>query len=497
MKIMKQYLNKKSVSIFVICLFLMLLFFAFQISRRTKSVEREKYTELLMYRKGEKPTNYTDLMAFINQRLQKELGASLQIQYLGWGEYDKKMSVITSSETNYDIAFASNYRTNAQKGIYYDLTTLAPKYAKETYENLNPYYIQGNTINGRLFALPTNANVYGQKRMAFEQELVERYQFDLSKVKELHDLEPFLSIIKEKEPHLIPINFGPETRVGQMDYVYNDQIPLGIDPSNYSFKIINPYQESEQMINDLTTMHRYYQKGYLNPNSAILENDIAVTEKGWFVRFPTQGPFDYGDMALSKKAGRPILSIPWSKPIIDNMQIFVSNFVISSGSKHSEKALEVLNLINTDKELLTTMVYGLENQGWEKKENNRIRILPSYHPSRAIGGAWSVGDNQTIYLDEEVTLEQIQTREESIIEAEVSPLLGFSFDATAVTREMLAVSNIMNQYLAPLHSGTISPEKTLPILNEKLEEAGLSIVQKEMQKQFDFFLSQEKGAFSE
>ena len=39
----------------------------------------------------------------------------------------RKMSVITSSGENYDIAFASNYVVNAQKGAYADLTELYKK----------------------------------------------------------------------------------------------------------------------------------------------------------------------------------------------------------------------------------------------------------------------------------------------------------------------------------------------------------------------------------
>lgn len=454
--------------------------------------KKEELPRLLMYRKGEKPLNYTNLMKIINERIKKEIGVTLDIQYIGWGEYDKKMSVITASEEYYDIAFASNYRNNAQKGVYKDLTTLAPQFSKETFENLNPYYIKGNTVNGKLFSLPVNANVYGQTRMAFEEELVNKYQLDLSEIKGIQDLEPLLSVIKEKEPGIVPINFGPHTRVGQMDYIYNDQLPLGIDTSVDSLKIINPYKESKQMVKDLVTMHRYYQKGFLDKDAAILENDIPVTEKGWFVRFPTQGPFDHGDMALSKTAGREIVSVPLSKPIIDNRQIFVSNFVISNHSNYPEKALEVLNLINTDRELLTTMVYGLENEGWKKTAEDRIKVLHDYHPSKTIGGAWSIGDNEKIYLDEDVTASQVAERRASITQAEVSPLLGFNFEATKVTKEIMAVTSIMNQYLTPLHSGTIDPNKTLPALNQKLEDAGLLIVQKEMQKQFDIFLENEK-----
>ena len=47
--------------------------------------------------------------------LKKKVGAKLDIQYLGWGDYAQKMNVIISSGENYDIAFANNYVINAQK----------------------------------------------------------------------------------------------------------------------------------------------------------------------------------------------------------------------------------------------------------------------------------------------------------------------------------------------------------------------------------------------
>lgn len=60
----------------------------------------------------------------------KKSWCQIGYQYLGWGDYGKKMSVITSSGENYDIAFADNYIVNAQKGAYADLTELYKKKVK-------------------------------------------------------------------------------------------------------------------------------------------------------------------------------------------------------------------------------------------------------------------------------------------------------------------------------------------------------------------------------
>jgi putative aldouronate transport system substrate-binding protein len=89
-----------------------------------------------MYQIGDKPENYDELMEIANKRIKEEINAEIDLQYIGWGDWDQKMSTIIASGENYDIAFASNYVTNAQKGAYADITELAPKYAKEAYEQL-------------------------------------------------------------------------------------------------------------------------------------------------------------------------------------------------------------------------------------------------------------------------------------------------------------------------------------------------------------------------
>ena len=49
---------------------------------------------LHMYQKGDKPDNYEELMAQANKIIEKETGYKLEISYIGWGDYDKKMNVI-------------------------------------------------------------------------------------------------------------------------------------------------------------------------------------------------------------------------------------------------------------------------------------------------------------------------------------------------------------------------------------------------------------------
>ena len=72
-------------------------------------------TVIKMYQIGDKPDNLDELLENANKIIGEKVGAKLDIQYLGWGDYGKKMSLYTSSGENYDIAFADNYVVNAQR----------------------------------------------------------------------------------------------------------------------------------------------------------------------------------------------------------------------------------------------------------------------------------------------------------------------------------------------------------------------------------------------
>ncbi|MGY3749583.1 ABC transporter substrate-binding protein [Vagococcus acidifermentans] len=448
---------------------------------------------ILMYKVGDKPADYDKYMEYVNEKMKDKLDVKLDIQYIGWGDYEEKMQVITSSGEDYDIAFADNFATNAQKGAYADLTELAPKYAKETYDNLDPAYIKGNTINGKLYAMGVNANSSAQIMLTFPKAVLDKHNLDISGIKTLADLEPLLEVIKEKEPELTPIAAGLNFRIGgDIDYVFDNNLPIGIDLHGDTSKIINPFDSSDTLKRDLKTMHDFYQKGYVPKDAATSNQEYALKENTWFARLETQGPFDYGDSLLTQAAGRELVSVPITMAVKNNTQARVANYVISSSSKKKEKALEVINLINTDSDLLTTMVYGLEGETWKKLDNNRMEVLDAYDATNVISGAWMTGDNSKIYINKNVTDEQVAQRDEVIANAEQSPLLGFNLDTSKIKTEIANISNVSNQYLSGLHTGTLDPDETIPEFNEKLKQAGMDKVLEEVQKQYDAFLKENK-----
>ncbi len=157
----------------------------------------------------------------------------------------------------------SNYVVNAQKGAYADLTDLYKKEGAELYKALDPAYIKGNSINGKIYAVPVAANVASSQNFAFNGTLLAKYGIDISGVTSYETLEPVLKQIKEKAPDVVPFavtkNFIPSDN---FDYPVPNGLPFVIDLEGDTTKIVNRY-EVPRFKEHLKTLHKFYEAGYI------------------------------------------------------------------------------------------------------------------------------------------------------------------------------------------------------------------------------------------
>ncbi|MDN3128658.1 ABC transporter substrate-binding protein [Enterococcus faecalis] len=454
-----------------------------------KAETKKDIPTLLMYEIGQRPKNFDTLLDKVNQTMEKEAGVKLNIQFVDYGDYKQKMSVVVSSGENYDIAFADNYVINAQKGAYADLTDLLPKYAKKTYDQLDPAYIEGNKVNGKLYALSVNGNVYSQQMLSFRKEILDKYNLTVDNIKTYADLEPLLKVVKENEPAVVPIATGPNYKVYEnVDYIIDNNMPFVVRTSGDTSKIENIYNLPETK-RDLKVMHDFYQKGYVAKDAATSTNTYPLGAKTWFVRAETQGPFDYGDTILTNAAGETILSVPITDPVKKSSNVRMANFVVSANSKYQKEAVKALDVLNTNSDVLNTLVYGIEGKSWEKDGEHSVKFLSGYQPETHLSG-WNVGNNKAFYMPEGITEKQVKERDEGIEKATYSPILGFNFVPDKVKTEITNISNVMSKYQRGLNTGTLDPDKAIPQMNQELEKAGMDKVLTEMQTQYDHFLEE-------
>ncbi|MFD1433214.1 ABC transporter substrate-binding protein [Lacticaseibacillus yichunensis] len=450
-------------------------------------------TVVTMIQPGSGIQNETKLMAAANKELQKKYpNIELKIKQIDWGDYGQKFNVMVTSGESYDLAFSQDYAANASKGVFQDLTSLIKDNAKEAYDAIDPAYWQGVKVDGKIYGFPTNANVFSQQAFVFNPTFTKKYGIDVSKVDSYQSLEPVLKEFHEKNPNVVafPLVKGARISLKAMSYPLGNNFPFAIDASGKSTKVVNQY-DTKEMMDDMKTLHKYYQAGYLPKDAATSSTTYNAADDTWFVQNQTVGPFDYGNNALKTAAnGKDIIVNKFTDAYKQTSDAQMAVYVMSKTSNHKKEAMQVMNAINTDKKLENILVWGVEGQQWKftNKANGQIETLKGYDATKALG-AWLTGNNRLLYTKSNITPDDIATRDSSIKSAKDSATLGFNPTTDDVKTELTNVSNVMSKYADILNTGTADPTTTVKQMDKELKAAGWDKVQKSLQKQYDAFLA--------
>lgn len=450
-------------------------------------------TVVSMYMPGDKPKNYDDMIAKANKTLQKKYPkVAIDMKFIGWGDYGQKYSVMVTSGTGYDLAFAQNYPLNAQKGAYADMTDMLKTTAKDAYDGVDAAYWKGLTVKGKIYGFPINANVFAQNALAFNGDFLKKNNIDISKINSYQDMEPALEAFHKANPGIAPFAIGKDYKISPkaMEYPLSNSMPFAVDSTGKDKTVVNPYT-TDEMMNNMKTLHDYYKKGLIPQDAATASTQYNLNENTWFVRQETTGPFDYGSRALMNAAGgKDIQTRPITDPYKSSAQAQVAIWSISKTSKHKKEAMQVLNALNTDKELLNNIVWGLQGKQWNftDEDAGKIKLTKDYKPGYFIG-AWMMGNNSILYTEDSLPQAKIEERDSSIKAAKESAALGFMPSTDNVKTEVTNISNVMSKYADILNTGTADPEPTVKKMVADLKTAGWDKVQKDLQKQYDAFLA--------
>ncbi len=78
-----------------------------------------------------------------------------------------------------------------------------------------------------------------------------------------------------------------------------------------------------------------------------------------------------------KLLGREVVTSSIVSPYVTNASTTGAMTAISSTSKHPEKAMELINLVNTDSTLRNLLMFGIEGTHYEKVSDNQIKRDPN------------------------------------------------------------------------------------------------------------------------
>ncbi|WP_312369368.1 ABC transporter substrate-binding protein [Lachnoclostridium sp.] len=489
------------------------------VTEGNKNKDTEKPVELTFYMSNSPVNDLDRIMEKANKIIGEKIGAKLDLILIDGSTYADKMNLMINSGDKWDLCFTANwgginFADNASKGAYADLTELLPKYAPETYSRIPKGLWDAVTIKGKIYA-SVNYQQWGaaaRKGLKFRRDLVDEVGFDWQAVKGKAPLEamkmidPFIGKALEKHPDMI----GWETS-SYWSFYANE--PIMWDMENIG-DVTTPgwirFNEPNTVINQFATpefeeyvniMKEWYDKGYVRADGATINDTspdrkaakfVAEYAQGWpdSVDFP--GNQDTEKMSMCTPENAPALTVSTSRTVIPANAGSTAAVAVNAKSKNIEKAVQLIELLNTDDELYMLITQGEEGVDYVYGEDGAFTQVEGKFNFNwnewQIGQSYSPNFTRALYHKNESGDKQKESQ--AIVfkadkEADVSPLSGFTFDPTPVKTQLANCSSITTELVPALSAGSVDPAKILPELLKRLEDAGINDIIKEKQAQID------------
>lgn len=427
------------------------------------------------------PANYDAWLEQINPYLEEKIGVNVEMEIVPWGDWDNRRSVITNSGEYFDILFTDQTRYSAEvtNGALMDITDLLETNAPELYEMIPEDYWKAVSVNDKIYGIPTYKDSSLSEYFIWDKDMADKYNIDIESITDFESLHEALKTIKEGEG-TAPYYMSKNGANFLTNLYYDDlsaSLPvLGVKYTDETKTVVNPL-EDEDILSKLDIVHEMYQEGIINGDAPTADDSnkyrTFFVGQGWSGAASTSwGPNNGIENCVAVKYGDTVMS---------NTTVRGSINGIYSGCEHPDKALQLLNLVNTDSKVRDWLYYGVEGENFEYKEEGKVERL---------NADWSMaGYTQgTFFNVSQIASEEFnQWDEVKELNENATPsvMLGFNLDTTNIETELAGCRAVYEKYYPEFYTGAQDPRELIETIKSELEAAGWETVREEAQKQVD------------
>lgn len=475
------------------------------------SIDVSKPVKIVGYLLGDAPAEFPNVMKELNKKLQKDINATMEINYIGWGDLNYKYPLILASGENVDWMYAANwcfYFQEAAKGGFKELTMdMIKKYMPRHYKATPSVAWQEAKVKGKIYMIPTATPDRKADVVIIRGDLREKYK--LPPIKKYNDIEPFLAAIKKNEKGMMPMNLDNQydlnsvmwrLLVEKTDYLEDvarvSTGGTGLFTTIYDTKPKVYYIMDKEILpafkDAAKKVKSWYDKGYINRNAYAnkVRSKDAFDQGKSAVAFGNSQDIQ-SNLANAKTKGWKVEIIPiFDKRGHRPADPYINNGVaLVAKTKNAERTLMALDLIMEEKSYNYLVYFGIQGKNYIIK-NNKIDLPKgvtadnnTYPPDAA--GFWFTNKDQFLPLaswdDNYIALRN--TIKKALVS---SPLSSFSLDQTKVKTEIANLNSVMTQYYNPICLGMVkNVDEAFATLDKKLKAAGVEKVKAEALRQLE------------
>jgi len=472
---------------------------------------QKQEVKIVGYLLGAAPPGMPEVMVKLNEMLKKQINATMEIRYIGWGDFQAKYPLVLAAGEDIDWIYTSNwsfYFQEAAKGAFLEITKeMLEKNMPLQLAALPPAAYKQVNVNGKMYMIPGSTPDRKIPVALIRGDL--RKKYGIPEITKFSDIEPYLAAIKANEPGMVPLNMdstydvglpaaalGSEMGVTFTDVLYATGAGSGLnwnlEENTGKLYFVTDEPLYTQTKKAATIMKSWYDKGYINRN--VLNNKVR-----------SKDAFNQGLSAVGIGNSQDVQSNladatakGWDVEIIPLLDAarhypadpFINNGVaLAATTKKAAKTMQALDLIMQDKTFNYVAYFGIEGKNYIVKDNKialpeGLKADQNTYPSDA-AGFWFTNKDQflplaswdTKYIALKATLKDYLIQH---------PMTTFAAKTDNVKTEITNLNQVLVQYSQPISVGMVeNVEAALKTLAEKLTAAGVEKVRTEMQAQVD------------
>jgi len=449
-----------------------------------------------MFCAAEAPLDWAEVEEQLNEISRREIGVEVEVKWMDANQVSRAMTTGEYFDITFTCDWYNDFATNALTGMFLDITDLVEEEASEMVESMLDNIWAGAYVNDRLYAIP-HMKDYGLEIFWIldTEYFVNEKGLEKDHYISFAGIEPYLEMYKQDFPDDYPIKASRGGLTSwqncladwiSMEYLIGlDWAAQGTDDE----ATVMFGMEIPAFVERLTLIRSWYEKGYINPDAAVIESLNRVNQgfvqsgQGWFG----------ADTVWSNARERASYQSRFDGTYLSTGSLRGSMTAISATTPYAKEAMRLINLMNTNEEYRTLARYGIEGKHYEVVEPGIVRktslgmtnmIAMAYTQGSYVVGPIEASPFESVPADPGMWAKVWA----GYADAVTSAALGFTFDLTPVESQCLAMAAIWNDYRAELITGTSDPAEMIPLIIAEMEGVGMREVIAEAQAQLDVFL---------
>lgn len=428
----------------------------------------------------------------INEYIEPMIHATINIEWLDMGDYVNQMNLKLTGGDVIDVMPTFGAMTSmwyAQDALM-PLDELVEQYGQGVIEAVGENYMVAGYINDQLYAIPSVQSFARTRSLLYRKDLAEQYGLDMTSVKTLEDLTPIFEKLHAEDPNMTMLVSNNPSDPMLTDWAWDglgDEYGVIMDAAN-STEVVNLF-ETEEYKNLVELMHEWYAAGYIQTDaSTTTENMGALLSTG--TSFGAIG-FSYpgGAEEQSGICGYELAEVEVMPALATTNTISSSVMTIPSTSAHPEKAMEFINLLYTDANLINMFYYGIEGVNYQIVGDGIMDYMDGEDMMTCkYVNRFKIGNQLIAYREKTEPVGINEMVEKFNDEAVVSKAAGFSYDSASVANQLAALETVATKYRRGLECGSLDPTTELPKFIEEMKGAGIDDVVAAKQEQLNTWL---------